>query len=190
MNQRTLGVLSIVVIAILVIGGAIYAKLRPSQQLRNASTAPINASADIGQKAPQFAIPTTQGAFDLTRVTKPVFLEIFATWCPHCQRETAVIEKLYQKYHGRVAFIAIPGSDTGMDGTSPESQLDVLNFEQRFNVHYPIAAYDPDLSIAKMYLKGGFPTIAVIDGNKTISYINSGEIPLAELDAELKKVAR
>jgi cytochrome c biogenesis protein CcmG/thiol:disulfide interchange protein DsbE len=190
MNQRTLGVISIVIVAILVIGGVLFVKFRPSQQLQNASTAPINATAEMGQKAPEFQTPTTAGPFDLAAVQKPVFLEIFATWCPHCQRETAVINKLYEKYKDRVAFIAVPGSDTGMDGTSPESLLDVLKFQARFNVQYPIAAYDPDLAIAKLYLKGGFPTLAVIDKSKTISYLNSGEVPLSELDAELAKVTR
>lgn len=190
MNQRTLAVISIVIVAVLVIGGVLYLKLRPSQQLQNASVAPINATASMGQKAPEFQTPTTDGPFDLNAQTKPVFLEVFATWCPHCQRETSVIDRLYQKYTNRVAFIAIPGSDTGMDGTTPESQFDVLNFQTRFNVKYPIAAYDPNLAVAKLYLKGGFPTIAVIDKNKTITYLNSGEIPYGELDAELVKVTR
>ncbi|MBV8638607.1 MAG: redoxin family protein [Candidatus Eremiobacteraeota bacterium] len=190
MNQRTLGVLSIVIIAVLVIGGVLYVKLRPSTQLQNASVAPINATAAIGQKAPEFQTPTTAGPFDLAATQKPVFLEVFATWCPHCQRETMVIDRLYQKYRDRVDFIAVPGSDTGMDGTSPESQFDVLNFQQRFRTQYPIAAYDPNLTIAKQYLKGGFPTLAVIDKNKTITYLNSGEVPYGELDAELAKVTR
>lgn len=190
MNRRTLGVLSIIIVAILVIGGVLYVKLRPSQQLQNASVAPINATAEMGQKAPEFQTPTTAGPFDLAATNKPVFLEIFATWCPHCQRETVVIDRLYQKYKDRVDFIAVPGSDTGMDGTTPESQFDVLNFQQRFHTQYPIAAYDPNLAIAKQYLKGGFPTLAVIDKNKTITYLNSGEVPFNELDAELAKVTR
>ncbi len=190
MNRRTLGVISIIIIAVLVIGGVLYVKLRPSPQLQNASVAPINALATMGQKAPDFQTPTTAGPFDLAAVDKPVLLEVFATWCPHCQRETSVIDKLYEKYKGRVNFIAIPGSDTGMDGTSPESQFDVLNFQTRFNAQYPIAAYDPNLGVAKLYLKGGFPTIAVIDKNKTITYLNSGEIPYNELNSELAKVTK
>jgi hypothetical protein len=77
-----------------------------------------------------------------------------------------------------------------MDGTSPESEFDVLNFQTRFKVQYPIAVYDPNLAVAKLYLKGGFPTMAVIDKNKTITYLNSGEIPYNELNAELAKVTR
>lgn len=190
MNQRTLGALSIAILAVLVVGAVLFVKLRPSQQLQNASTAPINATAAMGQKAPNFQTPTTAGPFDLAAVDKPVFLEIFATWCPHCQRETSVIDRLYAKYKDRVAFLAVPGSDTGMDGTTPESQLDVLNYQVRFKAQYPIGAYDPQLAVAHLYLKGGFPTIAIIDKSKTIAYLNSGEIPFGELDAQLAKVTR
>jgi thiol-disulfide isomerase/thioredoxin len=189
MKQRTLVIISVVILVAIVAGAFIYSRLN-HQQLQNASTAPVNASASLGQDAPTFAVPTTAGPFDLTTVTKPVFLEIFATWCPHCQRETVVLNQLFAAYGKRVQFIAVPGSDTGMDGSSPESQFDVLNFQIRFAVKYPIAAYDPNLTVAKQYLKGGYPTIAVIGTDKKIAYINSGEIPFKELAAVLDKVLK
>jgi thiol-disulfide isomerase/thioredoxin len=189
MNQRVLAIISAIVLIVLVAGGILYVKLHPTQ-LQNASTAPVNAPLQTGMKAPLFTLPTTAGPFDLATVDKPVLIEIFATWCPHCQRETTVMNKLYEAYGKRVAFIAIPGSPFGMDGTSPESQFDVLNFSIRFNVKYPIAVYDPNLTVAKQYLKGGYPTIVIIDRNKIISYINSGEVPFEELAAQLEKVLK
>ncbi len=190
MNQRLLATISIVVVAILVIGGVLYTKLHPSHQLQNASQAPTVGTAQMGRPAPEFRAATTNGLFDLATANKPVFLEVFATWCPHCQRETAVIDKLYGAYKSRVDFIAIPGSDTGMDGTSPSSQLDVLTFKDKLHVQYPIAAYDPTLSIANLYLQGGFPTIAVIGKDKKVSYLNSGEISFGELQREIDKVLK
>ena len=184
MNQRTLAIVSAAVLVVLVAGGLLYAKFHQTQ-LQNASTAPINATAEVGQKAPEFSIATTAGPFDVATATKPILLEIFATWCPHCQRETAVMNQLYAAYGSRVSFLAVPGSATAMDGTSPESQFDVLNFQVRFGVKYPIGLYDPSLTVANLYLKGGYPTIAVIGRNKTIAYINSGEIPYQELAAVL-----
>ncbi len=190
MNQRTLAIVSVVVLALIVIGAVLFVRLQPSRQLQNASTAPASSSLKVGDTAPQFQIPTTAGPFDLNAQTKPVFLEVFATWCPHCQRETKVLDALYQKYKDRVAFIAVPGSTTGMDGQSPESQGDVFAFEQRFNALYPIAAYDPNLTVANKYLMSGFPTLVVIDKNKKVAYLNSGEVPYAELAAALNKVTR
>jgi len=190
MNQRLLATLSIAIVAILVIGGVLYVKLNPSTQLQNASKAPTIGTAQLGQAAPEFSAATTSGPFDLAKTNKPVFLEVFATWCPHCQRETAVIDKLYGSYKSRVDILGVPGSDTGMDGTSPESELDVLTFQQKLNVQYPLAAYDSTLAIANMYLQGGFPTIAVIGTNKKVAYINSGEIAYPELAGALNKALK
>jgi thiol-disulfide isomerase/thioredoxin len=190
MNQRLLATISILIVAVLVIGGVLYVKLKPSQQLQNASVAPAIGTSQAGQLAPEFSAATTAGLFDLAKTNKPVFLEVFATWCPHCQRETAVIDKLYNTYKSRVDFIAIPGSDTAMDGTSPSSQLDVLNFQQKLHAEYPIAAYDPSLTVANKYLMGGFPTIAVIGKDKKVSYINSGEISYSELQREIERALK
>lgn len=186
MNQRTLGIVSIVVIVVLAVGAVLWVRFNPSRQLQTASHAPVIGKAQIGQTAPEFQAATTTGLFDLAKADKPVFLEVFATWCPHCQRETAVINQLYTAYHDKVDFVAVSGSDTGMDGTSPASQLDVLNFQQRFHVQYPLS-YDPQMNVANLYLQGGFPTIVVIDKGKTVSFINSGEQTYADLEGALKK---
>ncbi|MDQ2865781.1 MAG: TlpA family protein disulfide reductase [Candidatus Eremiobacteraeota bacterium] len=187
MNQRLLAIISIAVLIVLVCGAVLYMRLRPSAQLSNASQPPAVGTAHLGAQAPQFTAATTAGLFDLSTIDKPVFLEVFATWCPHCQRETVTINKLYGEFSSQVSFIAIPGSDTAMDGTSPSSQNDVLKFVQKFHVRYPIAAYDQSLTVANMYLQGGFPTVAIIRKNKMISYLNSGEITFAELESEIKK---
>lgn len=190
MNYRTLALGTIALVGLLVIGAIVYLQVIPSQRLKNASIAPVTASVKTGGLAPNFSMPTTQGPFDLWSVKSPVLLEVFATWCPHCQRETAVVNKLYRKYRNNVAFIAIPGSDTAMDGASAESLADVLAFQKRFDVEYPIALYDPNLAVANLYMKGGYPTIAVIDKTKTISYYNSGEIAFDELDSVLRNATR
>lgn len=189
MNQRQLGTLSLVAIAVLIVAAIAWYALRPSHALTSASQAPIVGKAQVGQPAPPFAIATTGGYFDLKDATKPVFLEVFATWCPHCQRETAVIDRLYRTYKSRVAFVAVSGSDTAMDGTSPASPRDVLDWVQRFNVQYPVA-YDASLGVANSYLQGGFPTIAVIGRDKNVAYLSSGELPYADLAGALNKALR
>jgi thiol-disulfide isomerase/thioredoxin len=168
----------------------VFALLRsrhPSPQLQNASYAPTIGAAQVGKPAPEFKIPTTDGTFDLDKQTRPVLLEVFATWCPHCQHETAVMKQLYRSFGSRVSFIAVPGSTTAMDGVSPESEEDVFAFMQRFDVHYPTAIYDPTLTVANQYIQGGFPTLAVIGKNKNVLYLTSGETPYNTLAAQLKK---
>lgn len=196
MKQRSLAAATIGIVVLIAVAAVAWYFLHPSRRLQTASQSPIVGKAQVGQTAPQFEASTTAGLFDLAKAGKPVLLEVFATWCPHCQRETAVVDKLYAAYGSRVAFVAVSGSDTAMDGTSESSPLDVLNFAQRFNVRYPIA-YDPAIrdpndpkSVANLYLQGGFPTFAVIDKDKKVAYLNSGELSYNDLATELNKVLR
>ena len=189
MTQRRIAFVSIVVVLLIAALALAWPLLRPSRQLQTASQSPIVGQALVGSTAPEFEVATTAGLFDLAKTNKPVFLEVFATWCPHCQREAPVVDRLYQKYRGRVDFVGVSGSDTGMDGRSAESQNDVLDWAHRFHVQYPVG-YDPVLDIAGLYLQGGFPTFAVIDKNKRITYLNSGEQSYADLDAAIQRVLR
>ncbi len=175
----TLGVIALI---------AIIAVALASRVPKSASDAPLYAKLSVGDAAPPFAVATTAGPFDLSKPDgKPTLLEIFATWCPHCQNETSVLNQLYEQYGQKVNFVAVSGSNVGMDGNSPESQADVVSFAQRFDVKYPIA-YDPNLDVAKKYLQGGYPTIVVIDKANKIAAIDSGEVDRATLAKRLRAV--
>ena len=190
MNRRALLIFSIVALLVIAVVAIVVVKFQPTQQLQNASTAPIVAPASVGSIAPTFSTPTTQGEFDLATVKRPVLLEVFATWCPHCQYETGVLDRLYTRYGKQIAFIAIPGSTTDITGTGPSSQEDVQGFIDRFAVRYPVAMYDPSLSVAKAYIQGGYPTIAMIDRSKHIVYLKSGQRNYASLVGAVRKLLR
>ncbi len=197
MNQRTIAIGSIGLLVV-VIAVAAFLYVTDQQQRSQTKAAATTASSSkaaplvtavVGGRAPEFAAATTAGPFDLAKAKKPVFLEVFATWCPHCQRETQVINKLYALYGERIAFVAVSGSSTGMDGDSPASQQDVLTFAKKFSVQYPIA-YDDQLAVMDLYNQGGYPTIVIIGKDKKISYATSGEIAYDDLAAQIQKVVK
>ncbi|MGA8574515.1 MAG: TlpA disulfide reductase family protein [Candidatus Cybelea sp.] len=190
MSQRKVGVISIGALVLILAGALLYYFFGPGHgHVENASQSPTIGKAQIGQPAPNFEVATTAGLFDLSRTTKPVFLEVFATWCPHCQRETTVIDRLYRAYRRRVDFVGVSGSQYAMDSTTAASQLDLLDWVRRFHVEYPVA-YDPLLNVANLYLQGGFPTIAIISRDKKVTYLNSGELSYQELAGAIAKVLR
>jgi thiol-disulfide isomerase/thioredoxin len=162
-----------------------------SNRVPTSATTPLgDASVVVGSHAPTFSVSTTEGPFDLADVKTPVLLEVFATWCPHCQREVAVLNALNRKYGAQIAFVGVCGSPYSNPETdAPSSQSDVLAFAQAFSVGYPIS-FDPDFLVAQKYLKTGFPTIAIIDRKKTVTYIDSGEITESHLDAEIASVLK
>jgi cytochrome c biogenesis protein CcmG, thiol:disulfide interchange protein DsbE len=190
MSQRRLLAITAAVVALIALAAVLFYFFSPARrQVQTASQAPVVGKAQVGQPAPPFEVATTAGLFDLRTAGKPVFLEVFATWCPHCQREVPTVNRLYRRFGGQVAFVGVSGSDTAMDGSSPASESDVLEWKQRFGVEYPVA-YDPLLNVADLYLQGGFPTIAIIDRGKRIIYLHSGEVTYDELAAALERVLR
>lgn len=190
MNRRTLlwTTLAIVVIGIII---AIVVSRNGGVVNRTSTTVPAISKAQLGGRAPEFRVTPLSPphssphiVFDLDKTSRPVFLELFATWCPHCRRETAVIDRLYEKYRTRLDFIGVSASSVGMDGILPETGQDVANFRSQFHVLYPIA-YDGTLNVATQYLQGGYPTLVVISRDKKITYLNSGEVGYPELNAAL-----
>ena len=187
MNQRQFAFISAIAIAVIGIGAIAWYEFGPSRHVRSAARPlPASSKAALGQRAPEFSVSTTSGLFDLSKTDKPVFLEVFATWCPHCQRETAVIDKLFDKYGSQVDFVGVSGSPTAMDGKADASQNDVVDWIQQFGARYPVA-YDPTLGVANSYLQGAFPTLVVIDKDKNVSYIDTGEVSEADLSAAIEK---
>lgn len=171
----------IAIIAIVAVGLA-------SRVPKTASDAPSYAQLTKGQAAPPFSVSTTAGPFDSTKTDgKPILLEVFATWCPHCQHETSVLNPLFTKWGKQIDFVAVSGSATGMDESSPETQADVYDFAQKFEVRYPVA-FDQDLDVAKKYLQGGYPTIVVIDKQGKIASVDDGEVDPATLTQRIKSV--
>ncbi|MDQ2992695.1 MAG: TlpA family protein disulfide reductase, partial [Candidatus Eremiobacteraeota bacterium] len=164
-------------------------QVQTAANVASSSKTPPPIKLAVGMKAPEFAASTTAGPFDLAKATKSVFLEVFATWCPHCQRETQVLDKLFALYGKRITFVAVSGSDLGMDGSKPASQQDVLDFAQRFQVKYPIA-YDGQETVMGLYDQGGYPTMLIIGKDKTIKYATSGEMAYADLAAQIEKVVK
>ncbi len=190
MNRRALAAGTIAIVAVIAIAAVAYYFFGPERRrVQTASQSPVVGKAQVGQPAPPFEVSTTAGLFDLSKADKPVFLEVFATWCPHCQREAAVVDKVYRKYRNAADFVAVSGSDTAMDGTSASSQRDVLDWARRFHVEYPVG-YDPVLNVANLYLQGGFPTFAVIARDKRVTYLDSGEVSYHDLDSAVAKVVR
>jgi thiol-disulfide isomerase/thioredoxin len=176
-SRKTIIYATIAVLAIAAIVAVALANRVPkAAQAVNPST-----TLAAGDTAPTFSVDTNAGPFDLASVSSPVFLEVFATWCPHCQHEVPIVDALAKKYAGKVAFVGVTGSPYGLDGSSPENQADVADWVTKLGVTYPVA-FDANLTVANTYLQGGYPTLVLIGKNKKIAYITSGEIPAATLE--------
>jgi thiol-disulfide isomerase/thioredoxin len=139
---------------------------------------------DVGAAAPAVTEPTAQGTYDSTVSAKPFVVEFFAVWCPHCQRETAVLNQLQRADGDRVDVIAIPASPLGLDHTSPLTRADLDQFTRQFAVGYRIG-FDGRFAIPNAYGLAVYPTIYVVNAARHVVAVETGEVPFEELDADV-----
>lgn len=186
-RRKLIGISTLVVVIIAVVVAVGLSSRQNSPVPQNATKALGSSTIKVGDTAPEFSVQTNAGPFDLANVSSPVLLEVFATWCPHCQHETTVLNTIAAKYQGKLGVVAVSGDAFNMNHDGPESLADVNTFGATFNVRYPIA-YDPDLKVAQLYLKDGFPTLVLIGRDKKITWMKDGEVPPAALEAAIKGV--
>jgi thiol-disulfide isomerase/thioredoxin len=186
----------IVVGVLVVIAIGVYAWTQ-SHKLPSAAVEPnalpsVPPPLKVGMRAPAFSVQTPLGPISNdTFAGKPYMLELFATWCPHCQRMTAVLRSLRAQIpESRFGMVSVTGSPYAAGSTqgSPiaESQADVDSFDKYFNVTWP-TVFDPDLKTAASWGLDGFPTIFIVDPKGTIVFAKSGEMPEATLLAAAHK---
>ena len=149
-----------------------------------------------GTTAPAFTLKTPQGR--TVRLSdyrgKAVLLELFATWCPHCQAEAPHLSKLANELASKgVQFVSINGDS--------ENAASVFAFHRYFASPYPaLLDYQgaPSGSFTKLgkagpvssaYRLQSFPTFYVIKPDGTIAWAAQGEQPDALLKQKLLAVA-
>jgi thiol-disulfide isomerase/thioredoxin len=187
-SRKTLLYVTIAVVIVGIVAAVGFAS-RTSVVPENATKAVGQSKLKVGDTAPQFSIATNAGTFDLASVSTPVLLEVFAPWCPHCQKEAPILNDLAAKYAGKVAFVAVSGDAVDYDHNTAESESNVRVFTDQYQTRYPIA-FDRDLKVAALYLRSGFPSVYLIDPKKRIRFEQEGEIPedmlVKQIDSVLK----
>lgn len=143
----------------------------------------------IGALATAISEPTAKGAFDSTASAKPYIIEFFAVWCPHCQREVAVVNQLQRVDGDRADIIAIPASPFGFDKSTTLQQADIDRFAHDFNVNYRIG-FDGFFSTSYDYGLAAFPTFYFVSADRHVTAVESGEVPFEKLQADLEASMR
>lgn len=114
-------------------------------------------------------------AFDLARLGapgkvslasfrgKPVVLNFWASWCVGCKDESKLLESAWRRWHRKVVFLGIDGSD---DFTG-----DARAFMRKHDVSYP-ALHDHQLTTVTKYGVTGYPeTFFVNRKGKLVGHI-------------------
>ena len=127
-----------------------------------------------GFLAPDFTLDTLQGekvALSGLR-GKIVVVNIWATWCPPCRKETPALEKSYEQYKDSGVVIL------GVDLTNQDLVSDVESFVQEFGLTYLILL-DRDGSVGILYQIKGLPSTFFINREGIIRTVVVGG-PMSE----------
>jgi peroxiredoxin len=143
-----------------------------------------------GTVAPGFTLKTPQGqAVSLSDYRgKAVLLELFATWCPHCQAEAPHLRSLALSLGtARYGFVSV--------NADSEDAASVFAYHRYFGLPFP-ALLDPTGTprgsttrsgglgrVATAYGVGAYPTLYVLDSRGRVVWASDGEQP----DAFLRK---
>ncbi len=129
----------------------------------------------IDEAAPTFSLQTLDGeVFDLAAHVasddRPVFLNLWATWCPPCRAEMPAINTAAQR-HPEVLFVGVAVKDDAESATA---------FVEEIGVTYTIAIDDG--TVEEAYPLLGLPGSFLIDSDGTIVYSHFGIVTIDSID--------
>ncbi len=140
--------------------------------------APLPLPVAVGSPAPAFT------AVDLAGVTRtlsehrgrPVLMQFWASWCPHCRSDLALMKRLFAQYQGR---------QLGMVTVSIDQDVETLRaFVKKQQVAYPVIAASAHPDLAERYELQGVPAYYLIDADGVIAKTWSGSVSERPADFE------
>ena len=99
----------------------------------------------------------------LSDTDKPIFINIWATWCGPCRTELPSINSLYDKYKNGIEFILV----------SPNESIETLKEFAKDN-NYKLPIYTAIGQTSSQLQTNSYPTTIIIDKNKIITHKMKG----------------
>lgn len=126
----------------------------------------------LGVEAPNFILPGIDGKdYELRsyRGKKLVLVELFASWCPHCQESVSSLTYLHNKYSDKMQILSINAGD------KPPHTSTSKEFREAYGIQYPILE-EPSDALLESYRLEGFPTLYLVDRQGKIIFAHTGSL--------------
>ncbi len=150
----------------------------PGESLLSATVPQVGQGGpEEGEAAPPFEVGVLGGGTfaledHITNDGRPVFLNLWASWCAPCRAEMPAIDAAAARHPG-VAFVGVAVRDP--DYTA------VAAFAEEIDVSYTIA-YDREDEVADAYPVLGMPATFLISETGLVLHRRFGQLPEDEID--------
>ncbi len=129
----------------------------------------------VGNLAPDFQLNNLEGKPVSLRDFrgKPVVINFWATWCPHCQAERPMIQQISEEWQGKDLVLLT----VDIIGSQPtETPANLADFMQKNSYTFPVLL-DINREVTKSYGIKFTPTYFLIDREGIIREIRTGPYP-------------
>jgi thiol-disulfide isomerase/thioredoxin len=129
-----------------------------------------------GDSVPEFSAPGLHGgtvsweAFS----SQPTLLAVWAPWCPHCQVELPILDRVMREHPG-VGFVTLVTAVGDRPGPTPEAYM------ADHGLSFPVAVDDDQGTIARALGVPGFPLLYFVASDGTVRFAATGEVDEATL---------
>ncbi len=141
-----------------------------------------DAMLEAGEPVPSFSAPGLSGGTVSWSDYEgaPAVLAVWASWCPHCQVELPVLDRVMRDYPD-VGFVTITTAIG--DPPSPEEYM------QEQGLAFPVAVDDADGTLGAAFGIQAFPTIYFVNSDGTVAQGLTGEVDEGTLRGVIESLA-
>lgn len=175
----------VVVLVVAFMGGDGSDGTGPSQQGDvTVEGSPRDTPLQAGESVPAFTAPELFGGTvnwdDYTG--SPAVLSVWAPWCPHCQAELPVVDRVMKDYPD-VGWLTIVTAIDAQPGPSPDEYM------QDEGLSFPVAVDDEQGTLASAFGIQGFPTLYFVNSDGTVAAEFEGEVDETTLRSTIDSLA-
>ncbi len=142
----------------------------PRAAIETVNGQPLPPPVAAGSPAPEFTAVDLSGATHTLSEYRghPVLVQFWASWCPHCRSDLALMKKLFTQYEGERLRMVTVGIDQDVEK--------LRAFVKAQGIAFPVIAASAHPDLAERYEAQGVPAYYLIDAAGVIAKTWSGSV--------------
>lgn len=112
---------------------------------------------------------------------KPLVINLWATWCPHCVEEMDAYQKLFDEYADQIEFVMLDAADS-------KSELEAAHgYAQENGYTFPVY-FDSNGGVVKALSATGIPMTVIVSREGEVVVLRTGSITYEAMKSTFGKI--